>query len=117
MQPETHLNTLIRPRLLISAARHGLAEYDRHRDLRRLLGTPLPAPAAAFSRLLEMERGLECARTCGDAAYRPARHVAVLIALLGESRLLGASALGSAHLSRPTGTVTSLHRTPAPATT
>jgi hypothetical protein len=34
------LSSLRRPRLLLHAARFGLGDYRRERDLRRLIGTP-----------------------------------------------------------------------------
>lgn len=83
------LSHLRRPRLLITAARFGLAEYDRARDLRRILrDAKPPAPAAAIARLIEEEAGLDETRRAGEATYSVARHVDVLIALMGEMRLL-----------------------------
>lgn len=80
--------TLRRPKLLIRAARFGLAEYNRDRDLKRLLGqSPAPSPRAALDRLVEKEAVLEDHRQTGAAAYSAARHVEVLIALIAESRL------------------------------
>lgn len=83
------LRTLKRPRLLISAARHGAQDYDRNRHLKRLLGGyNLPTPGAAALRLLEIERGHNTRRTTGDASYCVAEHIDVLIAIMGEARLL-----------------------------
>lgn len=83
------LSTLRRPKLLIRAARFGLADYNRDRVLRRLMRTPAaPAPRTAVARLMEEEARLEDIRKAGAAAYSPAHHVEVLIALLGEARLL-----------------------------
>lgn len=87
------LRRLRRPRLLIRAARLGLPDYRRERDLRRLLrpgdrAAALPAPAAALTDLLAQERRLEDSRRAGEAGYSLTRHVALLIALLGEARLL-----------------------------
>ena len=85
----TLLSGLRRPRLLVSAARHGVADYDRNRHLKRLLGgLNALTPGAAALRLMELERSLNALRTEGDAAYDVARHVDVLIALMGEARLL-----------------------------
>ncbi|PRY95180.1 hypothetical protein BCF33_0794 [Hasllibacter halocynthiae] len=87
----TRLQMLERPALLVRTARHGLERYRRPRDLRRALrqrGEPLPGPAAAVMALLEREKGLERARVAGDPRYTHARHIEVLIALMGESRLL-----------------------------
>lgn len=81
------LANLRRPRLLIRAARHGLADYRRERDLRRLIGHLAP-PDRAVTNLLREEERLEETRRAGDAAYSVARHIEVLIALLGELRLL-----------------------------
>jgi hypothetical protein len=78
---------LSRPRLLIRAARFGLTDYRRDRDLRRLIDGKLP-PEAALPRLLTVEEGLETTRLKGDASYSIARHIEVLIALMAEARLL-----------------------------
>ncbi|QUS35079.1 DUF6477 family protein [Falsirhodobacter algicola] len=79
------LATLSRPRLLVRAARMGVADYRRDRDLRRLTGTtgtdsPLP-------HLLEQEERLEETRRRGCASYSAMRHVEVLIALMAEARM------------------------------
>lgn len=87
--PLAVLSRLRRPKLLIRAARFGLAEYNRERDLRRVMRAPAaPAPANAVPRLMEEEARLEEIRKSGGAAYSPARHVEVLIALMAEARLL-----------------------------
>ncbi|MDR5653242.1 DUF6477 family protein [Ruixingdingia sedimenti] len=83
------LADLRRPRLLIRAARCGLADYRRDRDLPRTLGPAAPrTPETAFVALLDAEARLETIRQAGDATYSVTRHVAVLIALLAEARLL-----------------------------
>tara|TARA_R110001583_G_scaffold169768_1_gene322910 strand:+ start:309157 stop:309471 length:315 start_codon:yes stop_codon:yes gene_type:complete len=85
----TLLNTLRRPRLLIRAARFGLNDYNRNRDLKRVMRTAnAPSPARAVSSLIEEEAKIEETRRSGDAAYNVTRHVEVLIALMGEARLL-----------------------------
>ncbi len=82
------LEALSRPRLLIRAAQHGLADYDRNRDLRRLLATAVPPPPErALADLMAREQRLESARRARDATYSVAHHVEVLIALLAEARL------------------------------
>ena len=87
--PLTLLKRLRRPKLLIRAARFGLADYDRDRDLRRLMRAPAAlAPRQAVTRLIEEEARLEEIRKSGGAGYSPARHVEVLIALMAEARLL-----------------------------
>lgn len=85
----TLLAGLKRPRLLIRAARHGLDEYRRDRDLHRLIGgARVPAPDEALPRLMREEARLEGIRGTGDAAYSLVRHIEVLIALMAEARLL-----------------------------
>ena len=81
------LANLRRPRLLMRAARFGLGDYRRERDLRRLVdGTA--SPEVTVPRLIEVEEKLEATRVAGDASYSVARHIDVLIALLAEARLL-----------------------------
>ncbi|MBL4917204.1 DUF6477 family protein [Szabonella alba] len=83
------LSRLSRPRLLVRAARLGMTEYRRERDLRRLIATVHPpAPEAALARLLDEEERIETTRQRGDAAYSLTRHVDLLIALMAEFRLL-----------------------------
>ena len=83
------LKSLRRPRLLIRAARFGLRDYNRDRDLRRLVKTEgLPGPTGTVPALLSEEARIEQTRRDGDAAYSPARHVELLIALIAEARLL-----------------------------
>ena len=81
------LADLRRPQLLIRAARCGVVDYRRDRDLKRLLQGQ-PSPARALPRLLSEEETLEATRQSGDAGYSVTRHIDVLIALMGEVRLL-----------------------------
>lgn len=83
----TLLAQLRRPRLLIRAARFGIVDYRRERDLRRLVEAPLP-PDRALPRLIDEEERLEHSRREGRADYSVARHIEVLIALMAEVRLL-----------------------------
>ena len=80
------LADLRRPRLLIRAARYGMADYRRERDLRRLIDTG--TPDQALPRLLSEEERMEETRRTGCASYSIARHIEVLIALMAEVRLL-----------------------------
>lgn len=81
------LSTLRRPRLLIRAARFGLQDYRRERDLRRLLaGTA--SPEVTVPRLLQEEARLEEIRQAGDHNYSVMRHIEVLVALFAEVQLL-----------------------------
>ena len=83
------LSGLQRPKMLISAARHGLMDYCRDRDLRRLMRmSVVPTPSISVARLLSEEAHLETIRCEGDAGYCITRHIDVLIALMAEARLL-----------------------------
>ena len=83
------LKALRRPRLLIRAARYGLMDYRRDRDLTRLLKGPrVPGPSQALSALMEQEARLEETRQSGDAGYSISRHVDILIAMMAEARLI-----------------------------
>ena len=78
-----------RPRLLIRAARFGMTEYNRDRDLKRLLASVGPAsPERAVPQLIAEEQKLEATRQAGEAGYSLTRHIEILIALLSELRLL-----------------------------
>ena len=90
--PIATLDTLRRPRLLINAARIGTSEYIRDAHLSRHIGTdPLPPSDAALHQLIEIESEINSARCARMANYSVARHVDVLIAIMGEARLLRAS--------------------------
>lgn len=83
------LSALRRPRLLMRAARLGVSDYRRERDLCRLMKTTQPpSPERAVTSLLDQENQIETTRKNGDATYSPVRHVEVLIALLAEAQLL-----------------------------
>lgn len=81
------LGDLRRPRLLIRAARFGVSQYRRDRDLRRLIGGAC-ASAIALPQLMREEAQLEATRLSGDSGYSVARHVEVLIALISEAQFL-----------------------------
>ncbi len=83
------LGALRRPRLLIRAARHGLADYSRDRTLMRLIeaGHSI-APEAAVQKLMQVEARIEIDRQKGDGTYSVARHIELLIALMAEARML-----------------------------
>ncbi|SLN12561.1 hypothetical protein PEL8287_00409 [Roseovarius litorisediminis] len=85
----TMLDSLRRPRLLIRAARFGAAEYRRDSHLRRHLGYGrLPRSGPALLRLIEIESELNNQRVESDASYSVSHHVDVLIAMMGEARIL-----------------------------
>lgn len=83
------LDTLKRPRLLIRAARAGCADYQRNTHLHRHLGPgKLPRHSAALRQLIAKESQLNRARKEKATSYSLVAHVDILIALMGEARLL-----------------------------
>jgi Family of unknown function (DUF6477) len=89
----TVLAALRRPKILIRAARAGVVDYRRERDLKRLLRQSRgAAPTQAIGTLLAEENRLEAHRAAGEATYSIQRHVAVLTAILAEARLTPAPA-------------------------
>jgi hypothetical protein len=83
------VSAIRRPRLLIRAARFGQIDYNRKRDLARLMRqSDIPAPEQALAKLLEEESLLEQARRAGAAHYSFLRHIDILIAMMAELRLL-----------------------------
>ncbi|MBJ3763002.1 hypothetical protein ILP92_09625 [Maribius pontilimi] len=80
------LESLRRPKLLISAARHGLSDYDRATALRRILGSPAPLEGRWYlADLVALEDAQNDRRKERDARYSIARHVDLLVALLAEN--------------------------------
>lgn len=89
------LNQRRRPPLLIRAARIGATGYRRETALRRHLRcSRIPDSGTALGALLALEEEQEDARQGRAASYMPARHVDILIALMGEARLLRAARAG-----------------------
>ncbi|MCK0094417.1 DUF6477 family protein [Yoonia sp. F2084L] len=89
----TRIATLSRPTLLARAARFGVDDYRRSIHLRRILQSDtLPRHGHAIMQLLDIEAEIDALRTDQSANYRPARHVDVLIAILGEAQLMRATA-------------------------
>ena len=83
------LSTLHRPRILIRAARIGVQDYCRQRHLPKVLGyAQLPKVPIAILRLIELEQKLNHQRCADDPSYPIARHIEVLIALMGEAQFL-----------------------------
>ena len=79
---------LMRPAVLIRAAKAGQAGWRRERDLPRLLGREtLPSNPAAVRMLRAAEGAADTARREGRAEYDLHRHVRLIIALLAEMRL------------------------------
>lgn len=75
-----------RPRLLMTAARLGLPDYRRERDLPRLLRG---VGGDVLSALETLESEAEQLRRDGDGRWSCTRHVDLVIALLAERQLRG----------------------------
>lgn len=83
------LDKIRRPQTLMRAARFGLSDYNRDRDLKRLTREQkVPSPHKALTALVAMEEVLENNRCNGFGTYSVARHIEVLAAIMGELRLL-----------------------------
>ncbi|MEQ9259927.1 MAG: DUF6477 family protein [Roseovarius sp.] len=88
----SQLDRMRRPRLLIRAARIGSEDYRREQALKRVLGFDHPrGNGAALAALMEIEGEMEEMRRCSVAGYSATRHVEVMIAIMGEARLMRAS--------------------------
>ncbi len=83
-----YIIALRRPRLLTRAARLGLANYSRERTLARILESDAACSERVLQDLIQTEAELEATRKTGDVGYSVSRHLEVLIALMGEARLL-----------------------------
>jgi hypothetical protein len=82
-----------RPRLLVRAARFGLDEYRRDRDLLRTLGLlSVPRPGDALMQLMGLEEDLNRQRLAKDPLYSIAQHIDALTGIMSEARLLEQSA-------------------------
>ncbi|MEL6887468.1 MAG: DUF6477 family protein [Pseudomonadota bacterium] len=88
----TMLQCLHRPRLLMRAARIGAEDYRRAAHLPRLLGYGnLPRHTQALMRLIEIESELNAQRLEDESAYNLLRHIDILIAIVGEARIMQAA--------------------------
>jgi hypothetical protein len=76
---------LSRPKLLVRAARAGMAHYRRERDLAGALKSSTPG-GGLIERLTAAEAACDEARRAGAPSYSPTRHVKLLTALLAEAR-------------------------------
>lgn len=89
----SRLQMIHRPGLLMRAAMIGAENYRRRVHLRRLVGDcTLPRSGAALTHLIEIEAEMNAHRKMADASYSLIRHVEVLIAMIGEARVLQATA-------------------------
>ena len=83
------LKKLKRPNILLRAAKFGLENYNREKDLRRITRSmKTPSTTTALNQLVQTEEQLEDARVMGENSYNAQRHITVLTALLAEMRLL-----------------------------
>jgi hypothetical protein len=88
----TMLQSLHRPPLLMRAARIGADDYRRTTHLPRLMGYGvLPRHSAALLKLMQLEGDLNAQRLSGNTSYSLVKHVDVLIAMVGEARVLRAA--------------------------
>ncbi len=75
-----------RPRILVQTAKIGARFYRRDRDLPGAVPGLISQPVSTFvPRLMEVEAQCEEERRARSSAYRPAKHVQVLAALLAEA--------------------------------
>ncbi|MEO1490885.1 MAG: DUF6477 family protein [Pseudomonadota bacterium] len=75
-----------RPKILVTTAEYGARRYRRSRDLPGAVPGLLAKPEATIlPELMAAEQKCEDERRARSAAYRPARHVQVLAALLAEA--------------------------------
>lgn len=83
----TQAMRLKRPDLLVRAARFGLDDYVRDRDLRRCLQTEmLPSPGRALMELLQIEKQINSDRCDRLGNYQARTHIAVLTAIMAETQ-------------------------------
>jgi hypothetical protein len=88
----TMMSKLTRPRLLIRAARIGADDYRRDRRLQRILGYGRSLRSTeALLKLMEIEVAMNQMRSDADASYSLVQHVDILIAMMGEARILRAT--------------------------
>ncbi|MCB5197799.1 DUF6477 family protein [Loktanella sp. TSTF-M6] len=88
----TQIRRLNRPQLLVRAARFALTDYQRGRDLSRLLDGRVPAtPGPTLMILMERETEMEAARRAQSYDYRIGDHITALCAIMSEARDLAAT--------------------------
>jgi hypothetical protein len=84
---QSFISQLKRPKLLVRAARFGIDDYRRERDLRRLLKVDrVPRPGAALMALSEVEGEMNDLRIKKAATYSLAIHIDLLTAIMAECR-------------------------------
>ena len=103
------MDQLKRPKLLIRAARLGAEAYHRDTHLPRLLGYGrLPRTGDALMQLMQREAVLNDQRKSGSANYALTQHLDLLIAMVGEARILRASQMSRTrhHAGSPAAPIT-----------
>ena len=85
----TMMDHLTRPKLLIRAARLGADGYHRDTHLPRLFGYgQVPRVADALLQLMQKESVMNAKRKMQDTTYSLPCHLDLLIAMVGEARIL-----------------------------
>ena len=88
----SHIRDLRRPKLLVSAARHGVDSYTRNIHLAQYITIdPLPGPGVALMQLFDIEREMNDARLMKSGAYAPSQHIDILVAIMAEAHIFHAS--------------------------
>lgn len=92
------MDRLTRPKLLIRAARLGAEDYKRDVYLPRVLGYgQVPRAADALMQLMQLEAALNDLRKTQNAGYSLPRHLDLLIAMVGEARILRSGQISRLH--------------------
>ena len=83
------LANLKRPPLLVRAVRFGVDDYRREVHLKQFLHVDkMPKPAEAIMQLLDLEAEVDLLRRANSGNYTIATHIELLIAIIGETRLM-----------------------------
>ena len=89
MYPTQIFQKILRPKILMQAAKIGLQTYRRETDLKKILGSrDTSGQNQIISQLSDREIELEEARKNGNAAYDMNKHIQIMTALLQELYLL-----------------------------
>lgn len=89
MYPTQIFQKILRPKILMQAAKIGLQTYRRETDLKKILGSRGTSDQnQIISQLSDREIELEEARKNGNAAYDMNKHIQIMTALLQELYLL-----------------------------
>ncbi len=87
LQPEK--TPMKRPRLLVQAARFGLENYCRERDIKRLLDiSSVPQIGSALRLLTQAEEEMNVQRASHGTYYSYSRHIELLTAIMAEISLI-----------------------------